>query len=327
MVVLDRRSTTTDDAGAEADVGRTLSPLQHGRTDPTTWIDRVGIGGDAAGRFTRATFTPDGPATVNIRWGTRREHLDREHGDAVVLDADAWGPGAEWIMSRVPFMIGDADAGAPDLEVDDHPVVAAAARNGRRIRLGASGTLYHELLPTIIEQRITSVEAKRQWALLCRELGAPAPGPFPGLLLPPAPEVLAAQPSWWFHPLGIERARVQPLVEVARHAAKLWTWAELDPRETERKLWLLRGVGVWTTGVALAAAMGDPDAVPIGDYHVKNIVGWALAGEARASDQRMLELLAPYAGQRGRVVRLLRADGHGAPKFGPRRRILPMARW
>jgi len=41
----------------------------------------------------------------------------------------------------------------------------------------------------------------------------------------------------------------------------------------------------------------------------------------------MLELLAPYAGQRGRVVRLLLADGHRAPSFGPRKRILPMARW
>ena len=90
---------------------------------------------------------------------------------------------------------------------------------------------------------------------------------------------------------------------------------------------LIPGVGVWTTGCVLGPAVGDADAVPVGDYHVKNIVAYALAGEARATDERMLELLEPYAGQRGRVVRLLKSNGHGAPKFGPRQRILPMARW
>ena len=50
----------------------------------------------------------------------------------------------------------------------------------------------------------------------------------------------------------------------------------------------------------------------------RNIVAWTLAGEARGTDERMLELLAPYAGQRGRVQVLLEASGARAPKFGPR---------
>ncbi|MEM1332671.1 MAG: DNA-3-methyladenine glycosylase 2 family protein, partial [Actinomycetota bacterium] len=37
--------------------------------------------------------------------------------------------------------------------------------------------------------------------------------------------------------------------------------------------------------------------------------------------------LEPYRGERGRVLRLLGAAGHRPPKFGPRQRILPMARW
>jgi 3-methyladenine DNA glycosylase/8-oxoguanine DNA glycosylase len=77
----------------------------------------------------------------------------------------------------------------------------------------------------------------------------------------------------------------------------------------------------------LGTAMGDPDAVAVGDFHLKNIVAFNLAGEARASDERMLELLAPYAGQRGRAVRLVQLEGRTPPKFGPRQRILPMARW
>lgn len=316
MAVLDQRSTPAAAEVIPIDLGATLAPFRHGSGDPTTWIDRVGRGVQAAGRFTRATLTPDGPATVNIRWDA----------DGLV-DAETWGAGGDWLLSQVPFMIGDADSGAPELETDDHPAVAHAARNGRHVRYGASGGLYHELLPTIIEQRITAGEAKKQWATLCRELGEPAPGPFTRLLLPPSPDVLRRQPSWWFHPLGIERKRAQPLIDVARHASKMWAWAELDPSEAARMLQLIPGIGVWTTGVALGPALGDPDAVPVGDYHVKNIIGQALANEARATDERMLQLLAPYAGQRGRVVRLLKADGNSAPKFGPRKRILPMARW
>ena len=67
------------------------------------------------------------------------------------------------------------------------------------------------------------------------------------------------------------------------------------------KLALLPGVGPWTVGSVLGPALGDPDAVPVGDFHFPNIVAWNLAGEARGDDQRMLELLEPFRGQRGRV--------------------------
>ncbi len=315
MAVLDR-GTRIASAIRDVDVGATLAWYRHGRNDPTTWLDRGGRGRDGAGRFVRATWTPDGPATVLLRWSA-----------STALDAETWGPGADWLLARVPHMVGDLDPGDAQLETDAHPVVAATARANRLVRFGASGTLYHELLPTILQQRITAVEAKHQWALLCRELSDPAPGPFPRLLAPPAPGVLARQPSWWFHPLGIERKRAEPLIEVARHAAKFWAWAGLSPKEAARLLQLIPGVGVWTTGCVTGPALGDVDAVPVGDYHVKNIVAWNLAEEARATDERMLELLAPYEGRRGRIVRAVCAHGNGAPKFGPKQRILPMARW
>ena len=315
MAVLDRRTQVATTA-RQVDLGATLSWYRHGRNDPTTWIDRIGSGPSASGRFIRATWTPDGPATMHLRWS----------GDAA-LDAETWGPGGDWLLGRVPFMIGDLDAGDTSLETDHHPVVAATAKANRFVRFGASGTLYHELLPIILQQRITAGEALRQWSLLCRELSDPAPGPFARLLTPPAPEVLRHQPSWWFHPLGIERKRAQPMIEVARHAAKFWDWADLEPSEAARLLRLIPGIGVWTTGCVTGPAMGDVDAVPVGDFHVKNIIGWNLAEEARATDDRMLDLLAPYAGRRGRVVRAITAHGRGAPKFGPKQRILPMSRW
>ncbi len=65
-------------------------------------------------------------------------------------------------------------------------------------------------------------------------------------------------------------------------------------------------------------ALGDPDAVSVGDFHLKNLVSWALAGEPRGTDDRMLELLAPYEGRRAHVVRLLELSGLRPPSYGPR---------
>ncbi|MNC99844.1 hypothetical protein D3C83_182660 [compost metagenome] len=65
-------------------------------------------------------------------------------------------------------------------------------------------------------------------------------------------------------------------------------------------------------------ALGDPDAVSVGDFHTKNVVANALAGEPRATDERMLELLEPYRGHRARAVALLERAGIGAPRYGPR---------
>ncbi len=283
----------------------TLSPFRYGSTDPTTWL--------APHEFVRASLTPDGPGTLRIAWGG---------GD---VDAEAWGDGAAWLLGRV-----GAYTGADDVTVelpDVYPAVSRADRDHPGLRLGASGSLYHELLPTIIAQRITSGEAMRQWCRLCLELGAPAPGPFARLRLPPSPETLARRPAWWFHPLGIETKRARALTEVAAHANRLWEWATCGAAIAAARLELIRGVGPWTIGSVLGPALGDPDAVAVGDYHLANMVAWALAGEPRATDDRMLELLEPYRGQRGRVIRLIGLSGPRVPAFGPRKRILPMHRW
>lgn len=294
---------------------RTLSVHRNGFGDPTTRLE--------PGRFLRATFTPEGPGTLLLRW----EH-DPAPPDECGLGADAWGPGAAWLLDRVDDLTGRHDTA---VRFDGaHPVVERSLRLTRQTRLGASSGLYHQLLPTILAQRITAGEAIRQWERLCRELGAQAPGPgevVDGLLLPPAPADLHRRPAWWFHPLGVETKRARALTEVARHADKLWSWAEAGPESAAAKLALVPGIGPWTIGSVLGPCLGDPDAVPVGDYHFPNTVAWALAREPRADDERMLQLLAPYRGQRGRVLRALVATAGAAPSYGPRQRILPMSRW
>ena len=261
----------------------------------------------------RAVLTEDGPATFAMSWSTG------------TLEVEAWGPGAGRAAADARRMAA-LDRRPPPLP-DVHPVVTAAARRFPGLWAGASGDLYHALLPSIIAQRITSGEAIRQWSRLCRELGEPAPGPSLGLVLPPHPDRLAGRPAWWFHPLGIEAKRARALTEVARVARRLWEWVRLPTDDVAAKLRLIRGVGPWTVGSVLGPACADDDAVAVGDYHLPSIVSWNLAGEPRATDDRMLALLEPFRGQRGRVVRLLVLAGRTPPKFGPRRRVLPMHRW
>jgi 3-methyladenine DNA glycosylase/8-oxoguanine DNA glycosylase len=294
-----------DAAGGCGAIARCLSAYRFGSNDPTT---RLGTD-----EFWRASFTPDGPATLRIVWTND------------VVDAEAWGAGREWMLQRVSAMTGGLDDGFEFRDV--HPAVLRAQRNHPDVRFGASLMLFHELVPTILAQRITAGEAIRQWHRLCRHLGGPAPGPHPGLVLPPSPTELVGRPAWWYHPHGVEAKRAEALRTIGKHAEKLWAWAELPVSEVAAKLALLPGVGPWTIGSVMASALADPDAVAVGDFHLKNVVSYALAGETRGTDERMLQLLAPYAGQRGRVVRLLLLDGHRPPSFGPRQRILPMARW
>ena len=74
-------------------------------------------------------------------------------------------------------------------------------------------------------------------------------------------------------------------------------------------------------------AFGDPDAVPVGDFNLPRMIAWNLRGERQADDSRMLELLAPFTGQRGRVARLVKMGGEKPPRRAPRRRLRSITRY
>ncbi|MDP9295131.1 MAG: DNA-3-methyladenine glycosylase 2 family protein, partial [Actinomycetota bacterium] len=88
--------------------------------------------------------------------------------------------------------------------------------------------------------------------------------------------------------------------------------------ETRRRMRAIPGIGPWTEAEVARVAFGDADAVSLGDFHLPNTVAWALAGEPRAGDARMLELLEPYLGQRGRVCLMLELAAPRPPRYGPR---------
>ena len=88
----------------------------------------------------------------------------------------------------------------------------------------------------------------------------------------------------------------------------------LSHEEADRRLRTIPGIGMWTSAEARQRAAGDPDAVSVGDYHLKNVVGWALAGKDRSSDEEMLALLEPFKGHRHRATRLIGLSGARAAR-------------
>jgi 3-methyladenine DNA glycosylase/8-oxoguanine DNA glycosylase len=278
----------------QLDLRRTLEPLAHGRGDPTIQL--------LAGEARLAFRTPHGPATLELR---------HKRPDAV--EARSWGPGAADALDGVTALIGARDD--PDAFAPRHDVLRELVRRLPGVRLTASGRPFDALLPAILEQKVTGVEARAAYRALIRRHSEQAPGPF-GLRLAPSPRVLAALPSYAFHPLGVERRRAELIRRCAAIAPRL---ARAGGSEAASQiLATIPGIGPWTRAEVVRVAYGDPDAVSIGDYHLPSVVAWALAGERTAGDERMIELLEPYAGHRGRVQRLLELGGIWPPRHGPR---------
>jgi len=117
---------------------------------------------------------------------------------------------------------------------------------------------------------------------------------------------------------GISWTLAETIRVACSYAHRLEETAVLPLADAYRRITALPGVGPWTAAEVALVALGDADAVSVGDYHLPDIVAWALAGEARADDARMLELLEPYRGHRGRVIRLISCGAPRPPRFGPR---------
>ena len=286
--------------GRPVSVGAVLRQQRRGAGDPT---HRLGV----AGRHWRACRTPLGPAALAV--------ADQDAGGAI--RAQAWGPGADWALEHLPALLGDLDDWT-GFE-PRHPVLAEARRRNPHLRQGRTGLVLEALVPAIIEQRVTGQEAFAGFRALVRRHGTPAPGPGAalGLRVPPGPETLRRVPSWEWLRFQVDPARSRAVVTAARHAVALERVVGLPGAEAERRLRSLPGIGVWTAAEVRQRALGDPDAVSFGDYHVAKDVGWALEGRP-FDDAELAGYLRPWAGHRGRVPFLVAAAGLGRPRRGPR---------
>jgi 3-methyladenine DNA glycosylase/8-oxoguanine DNA glycosylase len=287
------------------DVRVTLSVQGRGRSDPTFRVDE-------AGAVWRTSLTPDGPATIRV---TARPPAASAPAGPLVL-AQAWGPGADWLLDALPGALGLHDD-ISGFDPSGHPVLRQVARRHPGLRLGRSGRLMEALVPAVLEQKVLTIEAHRAWRILLAKFGTQPPGPAPrGMRVFPDPKTWRRVPSWDWHRAGVEGVRAQTIIRACTVADSLERLLAKSHEEADRLLRTIPGIGPWTSAETRQRAAGDPDAVSVGDAHLPDMVGWALAGRSATNDEEMLELLGPYAGHRHRVTRLVKLSGLGGP---PRR--------
>jgi endonuclease III len=285
------------------DVRLALSVHRRGGGDPAYAVDQ-------AGAVWRTSLSPDGPGTLRV--------LSRpaEVPGSTLVTGQAWGPGAGWLLDHVPAQLGGQDDRSGFTASD--PVVGKLMRRHQDLRVGRSDRVFEALVPAVLEQKVVSREVHRAWRFLLVKFGEPAPGPAPaGMRVFPVPRVWARIPSWDWHRAGVEGVRSRTIITAAEVAARLEEIGGLSPADADRRLRALPGIGPWTSAEIRQRAVGDPDAVSVGDYNLPKAVGWTLAGRI-TDDAGMLELLAPYAGHRYRVTRLIELGGTRPPRHGPR---------
>jgi 3-methyladenine DNA glycosylase/8-oxoguanine DNA glycosylase len=281
---------------------QTLAPLMRGAGDPThRWVGSA---------LWRTTNTSDGAATL----------LLEQRGDDI--HAAAWGPGAERAIAGMPELCGRGDDWS-GLDLSPHPYLGEVWRGLPGLRLTRTNAVFEALMAAILEQKVTSIEARYAWRYLITKYGTEAPGPAPqGMRVFPAVKVWRGIPSWDWHRAGVTPQRSDTAMRASAVAPSLERTLALGRGglEVARKLRTVLGVGIWTAAETTQRSHGDPDSPSVGDYHLPAVVGLALIG-VPVDDDGMLELLAPYAGQRQRVMRLIEATGIRKPMRGPRMTI------
>jgi hypothetical protein len=278
------------------DLHRTLAPLGHARTDPTHRSTPDGA-------LWRASLTPAGPASYRLAQDGRD------------VTAQAWGPGAAWVLDGLPELLGERD-GEP--LSPQHPLLERTQRLHPGVRIPRSRRVFESLVPAVLEQKVTGKEARGSWVWLLRRYAEPAPGPVPsGLRVPPAPAVWGQIPSWDWHRAAVDPRRMRTVLAAARVSSRLEETVSMGREDAMRRLTAVPGVGEWTAAEVAVRALGDTDAVSVGDYHLASLVGWALTGRP-VDDDGMLALLEPWRPRRAEVVRLIELSGVAKPRFGPR---------
>ena len=293
----------------------TLSVLQRGTYDPCT---RVG-----PGEAWLCFSTAEGPASLRLTQPAAEPASPTPALSSTQVRIRAWGPGAQAAVAAAPRLLGAGDDWSgfdePGFRASLPRAVDEARRRNPGLRLPATGRVFDALVPAILEQKVTVIEARYAWRYLVRRFGSPAPGPVPdGMAIAPDAHALRRVPSWEWHAARVDSKRSTTILRAAEVAAGL---DRLGPQAladgVSAKLQTVPGIGPWTAAEVLQRTHGDPDSVSVGDFHLAAWVGYALTGR-KTDDAGMLRLLEPWSGHRQRFVRMLGLTGFRKPTFGPR---------
>ena len=283
----------------ETHVVQTIGVLRRGPGDPT-----FALGADGA--VWRTTLTDAGAATLRVI----------QKGPDLIR-VEAWGPGSEVAIATAPSMLGERDDTTGFRTGVD--VLDDALRRNPGLRVPRTARVMESLVPAILEQKVITLQAHASWRRLVLRFGSAAPGPAPRpMRVVPSADGWRAIPVWEWHRAGVDPKRAATIQRVAAYGGRIEEAAAMPHADAAARLTHFAGVGAWTAAEVAQRALGDPDAVSVGDYHLANYVGHALHGRDMTDDE-MLEALAPWAGQRYRVIRLLMAAGlRGRPRRGAR---------
>ncbi|MDP9997887.1 DNA-3-methyladenine glycosylase family protein [Pseudarthrobacter sulfonivorans] len=296
---------------------QTLGTLLRGTGDPSFSFRPDGLW--------MAFTTPDGPVTLRLTAAAGPGAAGVFDG---AVDAQAWGPGSAAGLAGVPRLLGAGDDWAAFDEPAFHASLPRMVREARRrnlaVRLPSTGRMVDCLVPTILEQKVTVIEARRGYRYLMYRFGSPAPAAGTaapeGLRVQPTPEQWLRIPSWDWHQAGVGPQRSATVMRALRSAVALERLSALPALEAAAKLQVIPGIGIWTAAEVVQRTHGCPDSIAVGDYHLAAYVGAALTGR-RTDDAGMLALLEPWRGHRQRVVRMIGLSGFRKPTFGPRMTI------
>jgi 3-methyladenine DNA glycosylase/8-oxoguanine DNA glycosylase len=259
-----------------------------GQFDPTASLD--------ADCFRKAFFYRGEPAAIEICRAERGLHIC------------AYGSFADELLAETIAGLAHDDGYAAFATPDTGVLRLHTLHPG--LRLLRVPWLYDITCSAILQQRVRTVDAMREWRRIALRWGTPAPLRLRAF--PPA-EVLAQVPMFALESIGIDAKRARTLLAFARESRLV----SIKPSTafTDLRKYLLRipGIGPWTTESVMGYGAGDTDAAIPGDLHLPRVVCYALAGEERGSDDRMMELLEPFRGDRFRIIRLIGAAGVDVP--------------
>jgi 3-methyladenine DNA glycosylase/8-oxoguanine DNA glycosylase len=220
-----------------------------------------------------------------------------------------WGPHAtpadarESALHAARGWIGLDDV-PPDLAeiTTGHRGLHQAARRIGTIRLSRLPRVQEAVGRAILGQLVQGIEALRSTAQLASLCGTRAAG---DLWSWPTATALGRTPAHAMRRCGISLRGATALHQCALDDRQLERVRD-DPVGLDRRLRAVPGIGPWTSAET-RLALGDPDAVSVGDLNLPGTVCHALTGATggACTDELMVELLEPYRGQRGRVIRLV----------------------
>jgi 3-methyladenine DNA glycosylase/8-oxoguanine DNA glycosylase len=176
------------------------------------------------------------------------------------------------------------------------PLIGSAVRADPGLRIAGRPDPFEALAWAICEQLIEYERAGAIQRRLIAKLGRRCP--WSELRDSPSPEVIAAQAPALLASLDLSGGRAVTLVRVAREVAA----GRIDLREPDherywRRLRAIHGIGSWTVQMLALCGQGRLDQLPAGDLAYLKFVGRLRTGNprARASEQEVIELFAPYA--------------------------------